>query len=101
MCGSEVGFTGVQSIVEDDTYSVMLNQFGGDLNCKIWKVDEGTYIEKVFFAYNDSRITYFKVSAEDDFFSISRGQQGPDDQTFEQSFNKYEPLAGFAVYQTD
>lgn len=51
----------------------------------------------MFFAYNDSRITYVKASTEENF-NFERGQQAEDDLTYEVTFYKYEPLAGFAGY---
>lgn len=97
MCGTEAGFTGIQSIVEDETRSIELTQFGSSFQCQTWSIPEGSYIKTMFFAYNANKITYVKASTEENF-NFERGQQAADDKTYTVTFGRYEPLAGFAGY---
>ena len=99
LCGSFKDLQGVQGWLENGFYQIQLNTIGSSYECQEWEIPDGSYIAKIFIAYSASGIRYFKASTEKNI-NFDRGELSDYTETFEASFEKYEPLAGFVGYES-
>ena len=98
LCGDHINIDGVQGFLVSWEDELALNFYGTETTCMDWTVPDGSYIAMINFSYGDLGLNYISFSTELNI-SFQMGSFRPNDRQFSQTFEKNDPVVGFAGYE--
>lgn len=99
LCGTNGAFEGIQGIVSNGTKVVNLTPFGRMSSCEAWQVPDGDYVKSIELSYTTLGLQHILIMTHKNAVK-TRGTKAQNSSTYKATYDRLNPVVGFAAYQT-